>query len=264
MSTIISQVLPFPTLLEVASLVQSLVNDDQGQVFTTDYTTSPAMSRLLNDSISEVYRELRNTGDPTLIADNYLMLNVSPLNGPYGLGVPAPQTQVNISYTGYFDGTSMWPNITLPPDMLMPLRMWERASGTNNVFHPMEQPAFGLRPGYQGPWLRDWEYRQGGIWMNGATEARDLRLRYQLKLPLFYGPNIDFETTYIPIEDSGSAIAAKTVYKYAQRLGSPQAADAKANAQEAMRQLKNAVTRRKQTITFNRRSYGDDGYGDGN
>ena len=260
----------YPSLQDVANQVRSILNDDgagvtgtvgEGQIVVDNASISLALINFLNLSIGELYRELRNSGDQTLIADNYIVLGLTPVNGPNGVGGPSPETQVQLGYTGYFDGTTLNSNLTLPINMLVPLRVWQRQSGTGLPFTPMAQAQGGLAPAYQGPLLGAWEWRSDGIWFNGATVPMDIRIRYKLKLPFFSGNNLDYTQTYIPIQDCVSAVAYKVATKYAARLGSSDTAYLDQRAKEEMLQLKNEQTRRAQGVPFQRPGYGDDDRG---
>lgn len=258
----------YPSLEDVANLVRSLVNDDgagatdtvgEGQIVVDDSSISPALINFLNASIAEVYREMRNVGDKTLIADNYIVLNLPVLNGPYGLSAPAPETQVCLGYTGFFDGTIMHPGFTLPVNMLSPIEVWQRETGSETSFTKVPQAQAALTPGVQGPYLGQWEWRSDGLWFNGALTNCDIRLRYNLKLPLFHGQNLDYSQTFIPIQDCVSAVAYKVAAKFAMRLNSPETAAAfDARAKEEMKELRNESVRRRQGIDYNRQAYGND------
>jgi len=257
------------------NLVRGLVNDSQagatgtpgeGQIFTDNPVISPFTQPFLNSSIRELYRELRNVGQPTLIKDNVLILGLTPVNSPrYGLGQPDPAVQVFLSFGGYFDGLEMNGNLLLPSDVITVERVWERQFGTTNLFVPMEQPQFGLSSCLQGPVFAIWEWRNDSIWMVGSTEKRDLRLRYWCALPQFFSATLDLTSTYVPILDSADAVAYKTAAKYAMMLGSPNAKDLKAEAMEQMFQLKQTHVRRAQSVDYHRIPFGGDGhYGLGN
>jgi hypothetical protein len=252
----------FPSLEDVANLVRSLVNDDgegatgtpgEGQIVVDN---SPSLTRFLNSAIGEMYRELRNVGTKSLIADNYIVENLPVLDGPYGSAAPAPETQVSLGYTGFFDGTQMWPNLTLPINMLMPVEVWQRQTGSEISFSPVPQAQGGLPPAVQGQYLGQWEWRSDAIWFNGALTNCDIRIRYQLKLPMFAGTNIAYASTYIPIQDCVNAVAYKVAAKYAMRLNGPETAAAfDTLAKAEMLQLRNEQVRRQQSIDYNRQSY---------
>jgi hypothetical protein len=258
---------PSDTSLEtIMNLVRSLVNDTQagltatpgeGQILTDNPAVSPFTQPFLNSSIRELYRELRNVGQPTLIKDNVIITGLPPVSSPKnGVAGADPTVQTVLSTTGYFDGVTQWPNFLLPSDMLYPERLWERMTGTNDAFLPMTQSTFGLPPRPQVQWLSEWEWRNNNINFVGALQNRDIRMRYYCSLPTFFSATLDFSTTYIPILDCTDAVAYKTAVKYARMLGSPGLADLAAEAKEQMFQLKNANTRRMQSENFIRIPYG--------
>lgn len=254
------------SLETIMDLVRALVNDSQpgatgtpgeGQILTDNPTISPFTQPFLNSSIRELYRELRNVGQPTLLKDNVIISGLTPINSPTnGPGGPDPAVQVYLGFNGYFDGVTINSNLLLPGDVLYMDRVWERQNGTNNVFVPMTQPQFGLCSRPQGPVLGEWEWRNDNIWMIGATETRDLRLRYWCALPQFFSSTLDFASTYVPILDCVDAVAYKTAVKYARMLGAPGLDDLKMEAKEQMQQLKNATVRRAQGVNYMRIPYG--------
>lgn len=263
----------YPSLEEIANYVRALINDSQagatgtsgeGQIFTDNPTISPFVQPMINASIREVYRELRNIGAPTLIKDSVYVNGITPINGPQGLGIPDPSIQVFLSYGGYFDGTTINSALVLPGDLLYPEKVWERQNNTNNTFTPMNQPQFGLPSRPQQPTLGEFEWREDKIWMLGSTQVKDLRLRYYCALPQFFSATLDFASTFVPVLDSGDALALKTAVKYARMLGSPGLPDLIAEAKEQMFQLKNAYTRRAQSVDYHRKPYGSYGSTDSN
>ena len=255
------------SLETIMQLVRSLVNDTQagatdtpgeGQIFTDNPEISPFTQPFLNSSIREVYRELRNVGDPVLIKDNVILTNLPIINSPAnGLGQTDPAVQTILTLGGYFDGVEIWPDFLLPSDMLYPTQLWERQTGSNNPFQKMEAPSGGLESAIQGPYLRQWEWRNNNLNFRGATQPVDIRMRYYSSLPQFFSSTLDFSSTYVPVMDSTDAIAYKTAVKYARMLGSPGLADLNAEAKEQMFQLKNSNVRRMQHETIERIPYGN-------
>lgn len=254
------------SLAVIMDLVRALVNDSQagatatpgeGQIFTDNPSISPFTQPFLNSAIRELYRELRNVGDPALVFDNVIITGITPLNSPTeGLGAVDPAVQVYISKDGYFDGTSINGDLKLPDNVISMERVWERQTGTNDVFVPMDQSQFGLPSRYQGPRFLEWEWRNYNVNMVGATQTNDLRLRYWGSLPQFFSQTLDFNSTYVPIIDCVDAVAYKTAVKYAVMLGSPGLSDLKIETAEQMRQLKMAVVRRAQSVNYARPVYG--------
>lgn len=152
------------SLATIMDLVRSLVNDTQagatdtpgeGQIFTNNPAISPFTQPFLNSSIREVYRELRNVGEPVLIKDNVIVTGLPIINSPVnGLGQSDPTVQTALTSQGYFDGVQLWPNLVLPSDMLYPTKLWERTTGSNDPFRLMDAPSGGLDSLMQGPKLR--------------------------------------------------------------------------------------------------------------
>lgn len=151
----------------------------------------------------------------------------------------------------------MWPNLRLPEDMLYPTKVWERATGSNDPFCIMDAPSGGLSSWQQGTCLREWEWRNNNLNFHGATQQRDIRLRYYCSLPQFFSPTLDFASTYIPVMDCTDAVAYMTAVKYARMLGSPGLADLLAESRNQMFQLKNANVRRMQNQDFARIPFGN-------
>jgi hypothetical protein len=230
----------------------------EGQIFTNNPLISPFTQPFLNSSIRELYRELRNVGQPTLIKDNIILIGLPPINSPVnGLAQADPAVQTYLSVGGYFDGVSLWPNLTLPEDLLYPERVWERQTDSNDVFLPMTQVTFGLPSRAQVWCLNEWEWRNDNINFLGALQERDIRLRYYAALPQFFSETLDFTSTYVPIMDCTDAVAYKTAVKYARMLGSPGLTDLAAEAAQQMFQLKNANTRRSQSVNYERIPFGN-------
>ena len=255
------------SLETIMNLVRSLVNDTQagatdtpgeGQILTDNPAISPFTQPFLNSSIRELYRELRNVGDPVLIKDNVILTGLPIINSPtQGLGQSDPAVQTILSPEGYFDGVQIWPNFQLPGDMLYPTCLWERATGSNDPFRQMDAPSGGLSSLLQGTCLRQWEWRNNNLNFFGATQQRDIRMRYYASLPQFFSPTLDFSTTYVPVLDCTDAVAYMTAVKYARMLGSPGLADLLAESKNQMFQLKNANVRRMQHQDFARIPFGN-------
>ena len=255
------------SLATIMDLVRSLVNDTQagatdtpgeGQIFTNDPTISPFTQPFLNSSIRELYRELRNCGDPVLIKDNVILTGLPIINSPsQGPGAVDPAIQTILTVEGYFDGVQLWPNLVLPSDMLYPTKVWERATGSNLPFQIMDAPSGGLNSCQQGTCLREWEWRNNNLNFHGATQLRDIRLRYYCSLPQFFSSTLDFDSTYVPVMDCTDAVAYMTAVKYARMLGSPGLADLLAESKNQMFQLKNANVRRMQHEIIQRIPFGN-------
>lgn len=266
----------YPSLTEISNLVRSMVNDDkagitgtagEGQILvnpvvagTSGNVANPqgvTLTNLMNSAIRETYRDIRIVGQPTLIKDNYILEGLTPVNSSLGVGVPNPAVQVNLSVLGYFDGLQMNATLALPSDMLFPLEMWERQTGTENSFGMMRQSEGALSPRHQVQAFGEWEWRTDAIWMNGATLERDIRLRYIATYPSIATLNTIWDNLFVPIADSQEAIADKIVVRYTARLGGDSLQYAQQKAQESILRLKQEVTKSRQMIDYTRPTYGN-------
>lgn len=252
----------YPSLNDIANLARSIVNDDkagatntagEGQILTNSSVT---LQNLMNSAIRETYRDIRIMGQPTLIKDNYLVEGITPVNSSLGVGVMNPAVQVSLQFGGYFDGMTMNSTYTLPSDLLMPLDMWERQSATASEFGHMRQSEGPLRPRNQVQALREWEWRTDGIWMNGSTQTRDVRIRYICTFASLASSTIDWTQTFVPIMDCQEAVADKISVRYSARLGGGSLLYAMQKAKESIFHLRQQITRDRQKINYQRPIYG--------
>lgn len=240
----------YPTIEQVMVLARSIVNDafqnGAGRILTDNAAfTVP----YLNSAIRWLQDLIANSGVSSNIKDNFLMLNIAPVPSP------DPSVQVVIGYTGYTIGTETFSAPALPPDLLVPLTLRERASGTAENFITMHSPQEGLPSCVQGAVFGMWEWRTDGIWMIGATVARDLQMRYEARLPLI-GANANFATASAGIRDSTDALAYRVAWMYATARGAAQAPELELAAEKAAQQIVMRYARKDQRIQFHRKRFG--------
>lgn len=241
-----------PSLQSICDLYRSIINDSfdggAGQINTD---TAPWMLPFLNSGIEDLYEDLGLVGDMRLIRDNFL------INSIPALAVANPETQVALTYAGYFNGSIWNSNFTLPPDLKYLKRVWQRPSNTGATFHPMHIAPAGLPGVYQGAGMGEYEMRGNNeLWMNGAMLATDLRLRYEATWQEITGDSVDFSTTYVPIQGSRNAIAFKMIAYYAQRLSPDQFQLAEAQAIKFTKKLTAKSVLNSQAKQFSNQPYG--------
>ena len=107
MANVVVDVTSFPTVQTITNLVRSDIRDDmagstdtvgEGQILVDNLATSVTMANFFNSATREVCRKLRIVGAPMLIADNYILKNIPPMNGPLGFQVADPSVQVMIGF----------------------------------------------------------------------------------------------------------------------------------------------------------------------
>lgn len=193
--------------------------------------TDPILMPYLNSAYRKVQRALAMTGTTTFREDNLF------------LTVPAvsqvdPTTQVSIS-----DSTA--PPNQLPPDLIVPLKIWERQanSGTGVEFFPMYDCTNdgGLPPREQVQNLLDWEWRQDAIYFVGATQDVQIRLRYQGSLPVLQ----DGMSTIL-IRNAQEVCAYYTAAQASGAKGSPMSAGFATQFDDSLEDMIAAATRQQQ------------------
>jgi hypothetical protein len=168
-------------------LARSIVNDASGQVFT-DAVLMP----FLNTAYRTLQRELAENGVTVLVAQ---------------LDLDLPLTD-GLTPTEISDTSSP----QLPSDCLAPHTLAEMATGTTDLFVPMEKITAGM-PNFQpGSYLRMWEWIQDQINLIGATQAITVRLRYEKVLPaLCAGTDpVQIRSSTDPLGYGTAAMAARS------------------------------------------------------
>lgn len=273
-------------------LARSLVNDTfpgatatpgEGQILTDSSTISPFTIPFINSAIRRVYRKLGNSGVATLIQDNYIILNLSAVDGANGAGAADPATQVSISYAGYWNGNSLQSSQKLPQNCLAVQKMWERTNGSNNPFTEMVQAEFGLPSRSQTMYLGDWEWRGGssqgndptsgpnftdGVFMVGCLQATDVRMRMRVSLPAAVSGNgSDFASLQVPVLDCVDAVANYIAGFYTAARGEddPEVLGRSKLLMDAgdmyTAELANQQIRQKQAVPYRRQAYGSSNWG---
>lgn len=267
MPTVLVDLTNFPTIQTITNLVRSDVRDDmagatntigEGQILVDNLQTSVTMSNFFNSAVRELCRQLRIQFAPMLIADNYIIRNIPPMNGPMGLAVADPTVQVAFGTNGYFDGTLWHASYGLPQGVFEVVRCWERQTASNDVFQDMGEPANGMAGGYQGQGWGCWEWRQNMVWTPGSLDNRDLRIRYLMTLQAQFVQNADPATTYLPILDCEEAVARKIGRMYARRQGGGMYQIADKEEKEATRDFLNEVVKRQQGTEYQTLAYGNE------
>ena len=263
----------FPSLDSILNNVRVICNDafagatstpGEGQILTNvvpgGSVNNPFLLNHLNSAIRELYRQLRITGAGVIIGDNFVLEGLPPVDGPLGPSIPDPTIQTFLDYGQYWDGLTSWPAFNLPSNMIRPIRLLERTTGTTDTFMEMNQVVNGLPARNQLSRLQEWEWREGRINFVGALQPRDIRIRYVMMLPTFFASNLAFGSTYVPVVDCDDFVAYKTASKVSLSMGgSPEIAAAlDAQAEKFMFQLKNErVLNMQEADRYRRRPYDD-------
>ena len=212
-----------------------------GEILTD---TAPFTFPFLNEATDYVQKELMNHG-MNVFEKETILASVTPI------AVIDPGVQVDISESGYFDGVNNNASPTIPVDLIMPTRLWERQTGSQELWLPMTQILDGLPAVVQTSRLGMWEWREDGLYMPGATQSEDIRLRY-------LSETISFSSVddIILIRGVNSPIANRIAYKFTLSRGSPLATQFKADADAGILQICTTNARMKQRASVVRKRFG--------
>jgi|SRR5208337_183514 len=198
--------------------------------------TDPYLIPYVNSAYRGVRRGLAMSGMPMFVQDETL------LTVPAMLAVD-PSVQVSIT-----DSTA--PPNQLPVDLLEPMDLWERLSGSSDDFMPMTNLTNhgGIMSLPQGSVLGVWEWRTDGIYFPGALNTQQIRLRYKRLLT-----DIVDGTSPILIPDAQDCIAFMAAAEAAMARGSPLAEKWSAAGEDGLEKLIAASTRAQQASIYRRK-----------
>ncbi len=218
----------------IQSLTGNLLNDNQ-----------PYVPVYLNSGYRLLQRRLANCGYLTF------KKTVQILGVPV-IGALDPGMQLEISYTGTFDGVKNHATPTLPADFNWPLKLWERQTETTQLWLPMHIARDGLISRPQSIWLRSWAYEGEQLVFRGATQVNDLQLRY---VPFQQDLVLTPEPSPVPILRCENALAAYILYAYAMARGSALLAEIQQLVEMFVKEMLRSDAQVKQHGNLRRRSY---------
>jgi hypothetical protein len=261
----------YPTIEDVFNYTRIHINDTfagatqtvgEGRIFTDNWTPSV---NVLNLALQAMQRDLENYGLPTTREVTFVLTGIPPVNGPLGLGVPDPSIQVYIGFPGYYDGNiaaTVNTSFKLPVDLLVPIHIGQRVTGSGTVFTEVVNAADDLPSVNQNYLLGFWTWRQDRLYFNGSQSTMDIELRYTggvPRYPIATSPS-EFDSIYIPFLDSGDALSYKCAYIFCSpRLPKGGADELQANYEAAMLKIANRWIKTAQRTPVSRQAFGGDG-----
>jgi hypothetical protein len=223
----------YNTAGQITSLVRSLLNDAQGNLFT-DAVLLP----YVNSAYRKLQRALGNAGGGGFLTDNVTLIVPA-------VTTPDPSLQVSIT-----DSTP--PPNQLPTDLLLPEKIWERPNASTQDFVEMVDLSQhgGLPSRVQNVVLSVWEWRADGIYFLGATQDTQIRLRYMKAYP-----DLTDATSPVLVRNAQEAIAYAAAALAAWARGSPLAEKWDDAAGDAIEDLISEAVRREQQSARRRRPF---------
>jgi len=219
-------------------MINDMLRTTAGSILTD---TSPFTSIFLNNAIRKTQRRIANNGLLSNVVDNFILNSVLPVANS------DPATQVYIGFNGYYNGAAILSSPILPPDLILPLNLMQRQTGSGAQYTPMKPSKQPLISRIPGAYFGDWEWRNNQINLVGCTNTMDLRLRYEQSLPRI-GSGVNYSQVTIGIIDGEDAIAAGIVRAYAFSRGAAQRNEAKALWEEECDDLVTRYVRKDQRI----------------
>ena len=221
-----------------------------GQVLTgtTGGTPAPITYQFLNAGLRTVQRRLRNSGVETLQKE----VVITPLNVASPTLTDAT-TQVYLNDAGFFDGIINHNPPQLPTDLVAPLVVWQRPTGSNSGWgQPLPQANDGLPSNttiYN--YFRAWEWRADALVFNCANQSLDLRLRYAA---MTLQCAVDGDP--VPLRDGLDAVACATAWQYLLIAGDPMVTDkVEAMLGAIIKDMANTYSRKAQRGSHRRQSW---------
>ena len=223
----------YNTAGQITALVRSLLNDAAGNLFT-DAVLLP----YVNSGYRKAQRALANIQSGSFLTDNVLLV------------VPAVTVVDASAQVSITDATA--PPNQLPPDLLVPVKLWERVNGSSDDFIEMTDLTDhdGLPSEPQSQMLRYWEWRADGLYFLGATQDTQIRLRYQKSYP-----DMTDATSPVLVRNAQEALAYAAAAMAGAARGAPQAERWDAAAADALEDLIVRAAQREQQTGRRRRPF---------
>jgi len=227
---------PYNVAEDVANLVRVLCNDQQGQLYTDTY-----IQQAVNSAYRKMQLSLMNVGKQTFTNDNYIVTIPA-------IATVDPGKQVFLGFAGIGGNIPSPANLpTLPQNLVEPLMLWERPTGTTDIFIPMENlTAHGGVPSLPQTFnLRFWAWQADQIILLGAEQDTDIRIRFEGSFSMFTIVNGVLNGT-LQVLTAIDAVAYAASANILEPRGSPLVPSYRAQAMEFIELLKNQEARAQQ------------------
>jgi hypothetical protein len=175
-----------------------------------------------------------------------------------------PSTWTSLSWTQFVNasgGVFAPPTVdVLPQDMILPLRVGERITGSQSRFIPMQMAKDALPEPRKGPYNGWWIWENDMLYMPGSIYSMDLRMELAIYLPDFLTTGVSPTQTFwyqqpVPMMRAKTALAYFICDEIVQAR-EDLAGTFTAKAQAAAKQIFNIEVSQKQRVPTQRRPYG--------
>lgn len=239
---------PYPTVENCLSAARVICNDMANSVLGNLLAQNQPYVLPLADLAHKTLRKmLTKKGVNTYSKYGYA-------TGLLPIATSDPTVQVQLMYTGYFDGVQNHSSPTLPSDLTEPLEIWERQnvpSGTNTTrWCEVKQAADSISTRAQNSRFCLWDWEGDILYLPGATQNNDLKFKYLTATPRL----ISF-TQQIPMNDCEMAMGALIAEMFSAGRGGQEAAVFSARAEREVGLLAMPTERKEQYGSYNRKPF---------
>lgn len=236
---------PYPTAEDVLEAARVMSNDAtmsiDGDILSDD---QPYTFPMLNLCFEELQKRLVRGGMNT-----YSKTGI--VTGLTAVDSSDPTTQVILMYSGYYDGANLAANPTLPDDLIVPLEIWERQTASISQWYKMGQVSDAITTTGQTGRFSEWNWETDQLFLPGATQSNDLKMKYLAFAPRITGPD-----SFVFVVGCKVALAALIgEMASAARGGSQAAAYYKAKADAEIALLLAPYARKEQYASFQRKPF---------
>lgn len=240
---------------DVLNFARVLINDAQGSIEGQDLAdVRPYTWPLLNFCYGRLQNWLQdNNVESSTYAEQIIQL-------PISSGSSDPNAQSRLGYDGFDDDQGFHYDLpTLPPQMLEPLQIWQRATGQNSPFRICPQRLGGLRPAFYGNFVfSEWEFRQNSVYFSGGVYVpMDIRIRFIPSFPELVQPTVDQPTPpTIFFGRAGEALSYMIAAEFLEIRAAANGPVMRAKANQELDNLANRSAKRDNQTQTRRKGYG--------
>jgi hypothetical protein len=166
-----------------------------------------------------------------------------------------PTVQMQLMYSGYFNGQQTQATPTLPSDLIEPLELWERATVTSGIntaaWVPMKQASDSISTRAIQGRFAIWDYESDILYLPPASQSNDLKMKY-----LVATPRLTSTTQQVPINDCEVAMGALIAELLSMGRGGAEAtAQFHARAEAEVQLMISPTARKEEYAAYNRRPF---------
>lgn len=241
---------PYPTInaiMDVArARVNDMMNDTSGDLLSND---APYSQTYLSAAWHWYQDKCADAGVETLIKEIVL----------YGLPATAsndPADKAHVTWMGCSDGVNQFETPALPQDLIQPLSVWRRQSGTQAPFQLMTQAKDGLPTCFDYT-VYDW--RDDGMYYYASNYTQDFQIRYSAyRAELLLSQPLSL----VPMMRCENCLGARVAFEFANARGAAQAPQMEQWAEKAFQEgAAQRTSKRKQRQSLRRIPYSRRGRG---